>query len=131
MTKLFKEAMRVSPTSYIPDDGVVIHNGFKICFNGGDVKVFDTTCTGANYQEISEEGYAYLMELGWLKGTKRIKVAKHEHRIELLNERIRRAVIERWSEKSIEQLKHRRIQLNAAYASAVKELNLNDNASEI
>jgi|TARA_Y100000033_G_C2741243_1_gene108587 hypothetical protein len=128
MTKVFVEAMRVSPTSYIPDDGVVIHNGFKICLNGGNVKVYDTTSSGSNYQEISERDYQHLRELGWMKGTKRIKIDKHEHRIERLNERIRRAVIERWSEKSIEQLKNRRIELNAAYAKAVKEFNEESNA---
>ena len=120
LTEVFKQATILSPTSYMMDDQVVIHNGMKIRYNNGDVRVFDTTRGGANYTELEFCQYQLLMDYGWLEGVNRIKVNAYQQRIDRVSEKIRESVISGGSVNTIEQLKNRRIQLTKSWMKSKK-----------
>jgi len=115
LTEVFKQATIISPTSYMADDQVVIHNGMKIRYNNGDVRVFDTTRGGANYTELTEEEYQLLINHGWLEGVNRIKLSTYQQRIDRVSQRIREAITSGGSVSLIEHLKNRRIQLTKSW----------------
>tara|TARA_R100000951_G_scaffold39189_1_gene33034 strand:- start:34 stop:423 length:390 start_codon:yes stop_codon:yes gene_type:complete len=120
LTEVFKQATILSPTSYMMDDQVVIHNGMKIRYNNGDVRVFDTTRGGANYTELEFCQYQLLMDYGWLEGVNRIKVNAYQQRIDRVSEKIRESVTSGGSINTIEQLKNRRIQLTKSWMKSKK-----------
>ena len=120
LTEVFKQATILSPTSYMADDQVVIHNGMKIRYNNGDVRVFDTTRGGANYTELEFCQYQLLMDYGWLEGVNRIKVNAYQQRIDRVSEKIRESVTSGGSIHTIEQLKNRRIQLTKSWMKSKK-----------
>lgn len=120
LTEVFKQATILSPTSYMMDDQVVIHNGMKIRYNNGDVRVFDTTRGGANYTELEFCQYQLLMDYGWLEGVNRIKVNAYQQRIDRVSEKIRESVTSGGSVNTIEQLKNRRIQLTKSWMKSKK-----------
>lgn len=122
LTEVFKEATIISPTSYMADDQVVIHNGMKIRYNNGNVRVFDTTRGGANYTELTEEEYQLLIDYGWLEGVNRIKLSTYQQRIDRVSQRIREAITSGGSVSLIEHLKNRRIQLTKSWMKSKNTL---------
>ncbi len=120
LTEVFKQATIISPTSYMRDDQVVIHNGMKICYNNGDVRVFDTTRGGANYTELDLWQCQLLMDYGWLEGVNRIKVNTYQQRIDRVSEKIRESVTSGGSIHTIERLKNRRIELTKSWMKSKK-----------
>tara|TARA_R110002020_G_scaffold267311_2_gene482431 strand:+ start:164 stop:553 length:390 start_codon:yes stop_codon:yes gene_type:complete len=126
LTEVFKEATIISPTSYMTDDQVVIHNGMKIRYNNGSVRVFDTTRGGANYTELTEDEYQLLMNHGWLEGVNRIKLNTYQQRIDRVSQRIREAITSGGSVSLIENLKNRRIQLTKSW---MKSKNILENGT--
>jgi hypothetical protein len=122
LTEVFEQAAGISPTSYIIGDAVVIHNGMKIRYNNGDVKVFDTTRGGANYTELEFCQYQLLMDYGWIAGVNRIKVNTYQQRIDRVSEKIRESITSGGSVSTIERLKNRRIQLTKSWMKSKKLL---------
>lgn len=131
LTEVFKQATIISPTSYMMDDQVVIHNGMKICYNNGDVRVFDTTRGGANYTELEFCEYQLLMDYGWLEGVNRIKVNTYQQRIDNVSEKIRESVTSGGSVRTIEQLKNRRIELIKSWMKSKKLIENGTSENEI
>ena len=126
LEELFRQAGCDHPSSVVDSDNLceIFTRGVKaIRYADETIKFFDTTKGGGDYAECTDRQYWTLKKYGWTEGVRMIAADNYCYRIDLLDKRIRLAIIEGKNANYIDKLKSRRDALTASFARCKRELN--------
>jgi hypothetical protein len=126
LPEIFDQAMLLGSrdVSEIPNGYSVIHHGMKIQRFSDRIEILDMNRGGDYYKVIQEEHYEVFFKHGWEIACLKMVAINCLHKLDLIEERIKKEVNTRKNDKHIQNLKTKREILLSKYTSYAQRINL-------
>jgi len=101
----------------------VISLGVKIQYFPSKIEILNCSKGGDYYKELDKQEYSFFYEFGWKKGVLLIAINNCNHKLQLIEDRMKTEMNTRKNDKHIQNLKTRRENVLKKYAKHKLKLN--------